>query len=728
MMDNGPNDLQKTNAHIESLNLETKFEHGWANPPTVRDLRQELEDAIPTHSVYVSRIDNWVENLHKKKVTSPKNSNKKAKIKSEFQPRLIRKQAEWRYPSLSEPFLNTPDMFSVEPRTHEDVERSRQAAAVLNYQFNNEMNKVEFIDELVRAVVDEGTAIVRTGWNYKTRTEMVEVPVVELVPSQDPEYIARMQQMVQVYQTNPEQLAQSVDADTTEAIEASLQDGIPYQWIDTGETEKEERTVVETDAPDLEVCDYRSVILDPTCKGNIDKANFVIYKFETSKAELLAEGLYSHLDLINLDDASILKETDDIIDDTNIFTFNFKDNARKRIVAYEYWGYWDIKGNGSVVPIVATFVNNTMIRLEESPFNHKKLPFDVIKLMPRRKELYGEPDGELIEDNQKVVGAISRGMIDLMAKAANSQTAHAKNFLDPLNRSRFLNQQNYEFNPTAHPEQAIYQHKYPEIPASAYNMVQMHQQDAESFTGVKAFQQGLSGDSLGSSVGGIKSALSAAAKREMSILRRLVEGMVRIGKKIISMNAQFLDSEMVVKLTDEEYVQVNPDDLTGNFDLKLDISTAEADNEKAQELAFMLQTLGNNVPFDMLKMVLVDIARLRKMHTLAKMLEGYQPQPDPYEERMKEVQIALDEAKVMEMQAQAKENLAKAEKALAEAKKAAAEADVVDLDYVEQETGTKHARELETNKAQADGNMELEFVKAALAGDKNSTSNNTQNS
>lgn len=709
---------------VELLNLEEEFETGWENPPKTSQLITEMEDAIPYHSTQVQKIDEWLENLNASQSKTKDGTKKKSKTRSEYQPRLIRKQAEWRYPSLTEPFLNTPDMFQVEPRTAMDVRRAVQAGLMLNYQFNNKINKVSFVDEFIRALVDEGTAIVRTAWNYTTRTETREVPVIEYRRSNDQKYGQRIAELIEASQSNPD-ILNTLPEPNRIALELSIENGYPVKAVDTGETEIEEYEVVVNDEPELEVCDYRSVMIDPTCKGNIDKANFVIYKFETSKAELQATGLYKHLDLINLDDSSILKETDDIEDNHSVDSFNFKDDARKRIVAHEYWGYWDVDGNGTTKPIVATFVNNVMIRLEENPYNHGKLPFDIACLMPKRKSIYGEPDGELITDNQKVVGALSRGMIDLMAKAANSQTGYAKGFLDPLNRKRLSNQQDYEFNPTKPPDRSIYQHKFPEIPASAYNMVQMHQNDAESFTGVKAFQQGINGDSLGSSVGGIRSALDAAGKRELSILRRAVACMTSVGKKILSMNAQYLDGEQFVKVTDEEFVEINPDDLTGEFDLKLDISTAEADNEKASELAFMLQTMGNNAPFDITKMILIDIARLRKMPSLVKQLENWQPQPDPYEEQMKEITLKLEMAKAIEMETQAKKNLASAEKELANARKLSSEADMTDLDYVEQETGTKHARELQNMRQQSEGNIEHEIVKARLA---NNTGNNSQSS
>jgi hypothetical protein len=703
----------ESSIEVETLGLEKEFDNKWENPPSVTQLKQEMEDALPNHGFHVQRIDEWILNLNAKKVVNEKNANKKAKTRSEYKPRLIRKQAEWRYPSLTEPFLSTPDMFQVSPQGNQDKEGAVQAGLMINHQFNNKINKVDFIDELIRALVDEGTAIVRTGWSYRTRTETREVPEFIYETTDDVVYAERIGQLAQASQQNPE-LLNDLPPEQVTALELSIEQEEPVMAIATGDTITEEYEVVICDKPELEVCNYKSVIIDPTCEGDIDKANFIIYKFETSKSELQATGMYSNLDKISLNDASILKETDDIIDEASINSFNFRDEPRKRIVAYEYWGFWDTKGDGIARPIVATFVGSVMIRSENNPFSHGKLPFDIARLMPKRKEIYGEPDGELIEDNQKIVGALSRGMIDLMAKSANGQLAYAKGFLDPLNRKRMNSQENYEFNPNAPPEQGIYQHKYPEIPASAYNMITMHQNEAESFTGVKAFGGGISGDSLGSSVGGIRSALDAAGKRELSILRRVVSCVNRVGKKILSMNGQFLDGIQFVKVTDNDYVEIDPDDINGEYNLVLDISTAESDNEKASELAFMLQTMGNNAPFEVTKMLLIDIARLRKLPSLVKQLQEWEPKPDPMQQQMQQLDMRLKMAEVMEIEAKAKAHLAQAEKDLANARKLGSDADMKDLDFVEQETGTKHERDRDLMSQQSEGNIKHAIVKGAL--------------
>jgi hypothetical protein len=88
----------------------------WAKEPKLTELKQDLEDALPIHQKQVTKIDAWLDNLHVRNGAKPK----PVKGRSSIQPKLIRKQAEWRYPALSEPFLSTDDLFNVSPTTWED--------------------------------------------------------------------------------------------------------------------------------------------------------------------------------------------------------------------------------------------------------------------------------------------------------------------------------------------------------------------------------------------------------------------------------------------------------------------------------------------------------------------------------------------------------------------------------------------------------------------------------
>ena len=652
----------------------------WQNPPTVRDLKKDLSEALPSHNQHVDKVNGWISALR---------GELKIKVqegRSKVQPKLIRKQNEWRYSALEEPFLSTDDMFIVNPVTHLDVDAARQNMLVLNKQFRVDIPKVQFINKYIRTAVNTGTAIVKLNWEVERDTVLEEVPVY--TQTAEELYVALQQKVVNGEM--PEEEAMAI-----------MESGQPIQiGVESREVEKE---VI--NRPVLQVRDSRNIIIDPSCEGDIDNAQFIIDKFLTDMSTLRKDSRYSNLDKINE------KEYSTSITDYSYYdsefrndpNFSFNDKPRKKLIAYEYWGYWDINGDGIVKPIVATWIGDTIIRLEENPYPDKKLPFVVVQYLPPDIEtVYGDADASLLKDNQDIIGAVSRSMIDLIGRSANAQQGVRKDLLDPINRDKFNKGLDFEYNPVANLGDALYMTKLPELPRSTLEIIQMQNNEAEALTGVKAFAGGITSQALGDSVGGIRSALDATAKRELSILRRLSEGLKQIGRKIMAMNAVWLSDEEIIRVTDDEFVAIKRSDLAGNFDLTLSVSTAEMDNQKASELAFMLQTMGNSVPFDITKIILCKIADLRKLPDLSRMIAEYQPQPDPLMQQKAELECELLRAQIANEHAKANENAvdvqlkqAKTQSELAKAGKLSSETDKMDLDYVEQASGLQQERELE---------------------------------
>jgi hypothetical protein len=359
-------------------------------------------------------------------------------------------------------------------------------------------------------------------------------------------------------------------------------------------------------------------------------------------------------------------------------------------------------------PIVATWIDNQLIRMEENPFPDKKPPFIFAAYSPKKKSVYGEPDAELLEDNQSITGALIRGMIDLLGRSANSQQGIQKGMLDVTNRRRFENGEDYEFNPTGNPHSGLIEHKYPELPRSALELLNHQNQEAESLSGVKAFAGGISGDAYGDVVAGIKGALDAAAKREMDILRRLAAALKEVADKFVMMNAVFLSDVEVVRVTNEEFVPVRRDELEGEFDLITDISTPEIDERKAADLSFMLQTAASVLPFPFIQMLLAEIAALRKMPRLSKDIKKYVPEPDPLQEALKQLEVKKVQLEISKIDSEIAKNKAATEKLIAEA-------DAIDLQTEMVGSGLSHAQEMEKQSEQARGNQDLAVTKALTA-------------
>lgn len=683
----------------------------WKNPPKLSDLKQNLEDAKPSHDAQVARINHYLDQL---------NGTGSAKIKvpkgrSSIVPRLIRKQAEWRYPALSEPFLSTDELFDVRPVSWNDRKAAQQNELLLNNQFSTRINRVKFIDEFVRTVVDEGTVFVQVGWDFEEEEYEEEVTDFSFTP--DPTFASELEALQQPGADEAE-----VPMHMKQALVMSMQAGVPMRPVPSG-SHMEKRTRIVRNCPTLEVRNSKNLVIDPTCEGDLKRAKFVVYSFESSRSELRKNPNYVNLDQINLDTNSVLSSPDHAVSgDLETQNFNFKDKERQKFVVYEYWGFWDTDGSGILKPIVAAWVGNTLIRMQDNPFPDKALPFVSASCLPVRKSAYGEPDGALLEDNQRIVGAVTRGMIDILGRSANAQVGIRKDMLDATNRRKFDAGLDYEYNPSiGDPRAGVYMHTYAEIPASAQFMLQMQNLEAESMTGVKAYSQGIASQSLGDVAMGIRGALDAASKRELGILRRLSSAIVEIGRKVIAMNAVFLSEEEVVRVTENEFIPIRRDDLAGNFDLRLSISTPEEDNNKAEQLAFLLQTVGPNEDPEVRRMILADICRLRKMPDMAKRLEDYQPQPDPLEQEKLQLEVELLRGKLAEMQANAVKlesgsqlDQARAGTEIAKQGFIKSETDQKNLDFVEQESGVKQERELQKHGEQARSQAQLKQYEHAL--------------
>lgn len=673
--------------------LQPKKLTSWKNEPTIEVLKRDFEASKQTHIVQANKVIRWND------VRNVTGKSKPVKIKgrSSIQPKLVRRQAEWRYPALSEPFLNSEKIFQVNPRTFEDLDAAKQNEILLNYQFDVKLNKVKFIDDYVRTVVDEGSCIVQVGWERLTTKEKQVVPVYSYYPAEDEEALAILNQALELKQKNPREYNENIDEAIKASIDYSQQNGgEPVLAHQVGEQEVLVDKVIEN-RPTVEILNTLNVYVDPTCNGDLDKALFIIKSFETNQAECKKAGIYKNLDKVNWAGNNPNSDGDHYTSADENFN---EDLIRKKVVAYEYWGFYDINGTGSLTPIVATWIGSVMIRMEENPFPDGKLPFVIVQYLPVRNSVYGEPDCELLEENQQIMGAITRGLVDILGRSANAQQGFAKGMLDPLNKRRFENGEDYEFNPNLSPQTGYIEHTFNELPQSVLAYVQMLNADAEALTGVKSFSGGMSGDAYGQVAAGIQGAIDAATKRETAILRRLAYGVSEIGNKIIAMNAVFLSEEEVIRVTNKQFITIKREDIKGNFDLKVDINTAEVDQAKAQDLGFMLQTLGPNMDPTITMKILAEIADLKRMPTLAEELRNYQPQPDPIEEAKRQLEVEEEKAKINFITQRANKLIADTNKVNVETNQIA--------------SGAQQSFELAKQAAQARANQNLEITKALV--------------
>lgn len=612
------------------------------------------------------------------------------KGKSAIVSRDIKKQSEWQHATIVDPFVSTSDVIKCVPITYEDEASARQNELLLNAQFCRKFDRYNFMSKAVKVLDQEGTLVIQTGWDYEDK-EVTTIAETVIVNEYGQEVI--------------------VEQEVTE-------------------------TVIVKNQPTAKVCRNHDIYIDPTCQDNLDNAQFVIYRYESDLSSLRKDGRYKNLDKI---DNSSMGDYD--YDNPDSTYFKFADDARKKHLVYEYWGNYDINGDGIAEPIVCAWVNDVIIRLQSNPYPDGKPPFIVVPFNSIPFKIHGEANAELIGDNQKVKTAIIRGIIDNMAQSNNGQVAVRKGALDQINRKKFIAGQNFEFNGTPND---FWQGNYNSIPGSAFDMIGLMNNEIESITGTKSFSGGINGGSLGATATGARGALDATATRRMNIVRNIAENLVKpLIRKWMAYNSEFLEDEEVVRVTNEEFVPVRRDDLDGRIDLDITISTAEDNAAKSQELSFLLQTLGPNEDPEIRRHIMADIMELMRMPDQAKRIRDYQPKPDPVQEQLKQLELqrlVLEnqklEAEIADKMARANENTIDAElkknKAAVEAAKArklTSEADMTDLKFIKEDEGyghmermeledQKHAQRMQTEEVKRRANLEQMYLQQR-AGDKN---------
>lgn len=692
-----------------------KLQPKWKNSPTQSDLDADLKAAEGAQETFRDKLLEWEETRD----GGPKIATS-AVYKSTARPKVVRKQNEWKYPALEEPILSTSDLFRIAPRTPMDTEAAKQNSMILNYQWNTKINKTKLVGEVVRTSVDEGTVIVKTGWESDTEIREVEEEVP--VYASPEESIMMMQQAVQSGQMSPEQ------------ARAMLETGEPM--VIGTKIEMVEKEVLVKNQPSYEVCINANVTIDPTCEGVISDALFVIHEYDTSYAELKDDeyikdengeeyGFYYNIDFIQTggdgDSAIYDEHASEASND-----FEFKDKARKRLRAYEYWGYWDIQGDGNLVSIVATWIGKTLIRLEENPFPHGRIPFSVATYMPVKKSVHGEPDAELLKENQDAIGKMTRAIHDITAKQAVGQEFIDENFFpSPSQRNSYEKGNTVYYRSGFDPKKSIHRQDIQQVGSTPFDVISWQSTDASELTGTKPFN-GPGGPKMGGNKQD-KDSMDATAKRELGILRRLSALFVDMARMTIAMNSVFLDEEEVVRVTDSEFVTIKRDDLQGDFDLRVQVSTPEKDEDQATKIMKLMQTNAATMDQEIVKIHYVKLAELWKLDDLAAQVREYQPEPDPVQQEMMALQleeqkmknaILLKEmedmdSKIHERLSRTEENLqsdielkrAKAEQARSTAAKIDEEADILAQSFLEIQTGEKRKQDIEDQEYKLQGEM-----------------------
>lgn len=581
------------------------------------NLRYDYKKAKEAKTIIDNLITEWADLYDGKKLG---NENP---TKSQIVMKEVAKQIEWQKPALMEPFTSTSNPIRI--KTGKNQNRSRIMQKYLNGQFAGEFDREEFMDGLTDVLLREGTVWVRTGWKYEEQKRNRVKPN------------ATMDELLQD-EEEPTDIKQNKDGTFR----------VKYSKVD-----------VLKNLPTLEVCRNEHIFPDPSAR-TMDECRFVIYKKYMTLSELKQAGIYNKKKLEKLES----KFNDESREDTGLgqirdadardygydSTYKPKDNARQKIAILEYWGYYDLDGDGIAEPIVATFTEKWECNLYigENPYPSKNIPFQRAVYSARSFSLWGNALAYFIGDNQRVKSGFMRGILDNMSLANNGQKFVQRGALDYVNFKRLRNGEKHII---VNKPDAIADGGYNNLPASVFTTMEMINQETKELTGNSAgasqfVQKDVSEDN--------PAQLTMSQQRIAGTVRNIANVLGKSLKEWLLMAEVFLTNEQIEQMFSEQEAM----DIMSFEDAKFAQTSVKVGTEvirsmRVQQLNMLMQqskSLGERTPPDTISSLIAEMFELFDMYDKAEQIRNYKPQPNPMAIKMQQLEIRKLELENMKLE------------------------------------------------------------------------------
>lgn len=655
------------NGALTAAKYRKQFKVNWKKIPKPEDLKIDVADAEAHAATFHADVQKALA------ILNPIEDKSASEDKSKLNPKTARKQGEWSHPVYAQPLLATRSLFNITGKLARYKPMALLLGKILNHQLNHQMKKTTLIGKLVRRVGNEGTVILKYGWDYQEKKRQEEVTYLE----------------------------KEVDEYGNTVLDAT---GIP---VERTYTKIEEQVTVLKNQPFIDLCKYDSIAVDPSCEDDITKATYIAHTYEVTMKDLINDPRYH-----NVQRAFAEAAQDAEADPTSYSRTN---SARRKCKITEYWGEWDIHGTGVTESIVVAYIGNVIVRMSENPYPNGRFPFVFIVHTPNiTPSIYGEPPALLIEDNQAFIGTIMRGASDTFGRSAMSQFLIPEGFLSKENMEKFSKGDNAVYrNMGIPPEQALHQVKMPELPATMFHMLQFLQNEVDSMSGSQSFSQGISGASLGSTAAGVNATMSAAGLRDMDVLGRITEGLTEIAYRVTELNMLMLSEEEMILLSgmEEDAFYEHYDPSITNMEamtIDIDVATRAYNEMRSNRLAFLYQTKQSEMDADLSRDTLATILQLDDLEDFADQVRSFRPQPDPIAVATQQVDLRRKEVECDYIEAKKEHEFAKkdqtAAKSVTETAKAAnfdAKTAAENLAFMQEFDGTKQTRQKEIINEQA---------------------------
>ena len=544
----------------------------------------------------------------------------------------LAKQIEYMKPNITEPFTNSSHPIRIS--TTKNEKRARIQQKYLNNEFTSEFGRVEFMEKLADIKLREGTVWVKTAWNYKeeNKREVIEHATME-------EILQRGE--------NPDKITQDDNGKFT----------VEYNNIKCTKN-----------SPDAIICRNEHIFPDPDARA-LNELRYMCYRKHMTLSQLKESGKVTDDMLDKLKGA--LGSSDDTTlgshRDANAQSYGYKENAntkdveRQKIAIIEYYGYYDLNGDGIAEPVIAAWAEKQDVNLyfEENYLPNSDIPFynDVYSAVPF--SLWGNGVGFFIKDDQNAKTGIMRGIFDNMALANNGQKFIKHGTLDYINFKRMRNGEKHIF---VNKEGQIEDGAFNQLPSSIQFVLGLVDKEVKEHTGVDAGSQSVSTANNSEDVSG---QLTLAQQRMAGMITSTSELLGKIFNDWLKMAEVFLNNDQIQALfTESEQQDIMAFENSEYTKISFKVATNAQRQIRLQQLNMLMQqakALGQSMPAELINELVAEMFELFDMYDKAEALRTYRPQPTEQDMAMQQLELQAIQLANGKVQAEINELNAKAQ-------------------------------------------------------------------
>lgn len=577
--------------------------------------------------------------------------------RSKYVAKEAQKAISWWIPNAIKPFMSSTDIVDFAPRTFDDVEKAKSQNTLINYQFNNDFPKYQFLHTALSLFSTEGTTVARLGWLHEEETE--EIPFEGVTQDQLEEF----------EQTGAEITIESEEEVYRPLLPDEDENTTPLSDIlYTGIAIITKTTKSRPDAKSIKNEDFfiigETIETSEACIQRIDATREEMRKFD--KKYDPKNGIFTGVDDIAATgtdgkEAGLGQSRQDDLNEYGA-TEDDEISGRDSLTRYEYYGEIDRDGTGIPQPLEVVWSGNTILKISSNPFPDEKPPFIGAPFMSIPFSFWGNGLPHYLDDVTKVKSAIMRTFIDLMATSTNGIKHVEKGALDVMNMRRLKEAKIgsvVEWNDIGKYEPQVQN----DIPTSLQTMYELFTAEGENESGITRYNQGLDAKSLNKTATGITAIMNQSQMRTWETVTRFSEQfLVPLFRKWIEYNKEFLDTSIAVRVVGDEYTEVTPEDIKGNFDLTVNVAIAGSEEMKSQKIIGMLNMItplveSGVLPVNHITKMIAELEELSGFKELAQELKQIADQKAEAKNQAMEGFMSLPEDMQIQIMQQAQEQM-----------------------------------------------------------------------